>query len=123
MSRGTEGKGELARSDSLSKPLRHAAARAFLVADQGSGNVPTRKMSLTLWLCFCKIIAVLFFPEIFWSGGKLRSFGNGGSVMLVSSFGVFMSIIDRWRAVRSGNGQLVRSAKQVRLIIKTWIYM
>lgn len=75
MTRGTEGKGELARSDSLSKPLRHAAARAFLIADQGSGNVPTRKMGLTTRLCFCKIAAVAsFFWEDFlfwWEAPKL----------------------------------------------------
>ena len=65
MSRGTEGKDELARSDSLGKPLRHAAARAFLVADQGSGNVPTRKTGLTTRLCFCEIIAVAFFGRFF----------------------------------------------------------
>ena len=75
MTRGTEGKGELARSDSLSKPLRHAAARAFLIADQGSGNVPTRKMGSTTRLCFCKIAAVTsFFWEDFlfwWEAPKL----------------------------------------------------
>ena len=69
MTRGTEGKGKLARSDSLSKPLRHAAARAFLIADQGSGYVPTRKMGLTRGFYFCKITAVASFflgDFLFW---------------------------------------------------------
>lgn len=99
MSRGTEGKGELARSDSLSKPLRHAAARAFLVADQGSGNVPTRKMSLTLWLCFCKIIVVLFFGRFFGLVGSSEA--SGYLCRLLTGGGLFDREMGNWFGQRS----------------------
>ena len=92
MTRGTEGKGELARSDSLSKPLRHAAARAFLVADQGSGNVPTRKMGLTTRRCFCKITAVasFFLGRFLGLVGSSEALEAGGLRCWCQAFGGFM---------------------------------